>query len=50
MLTDWDKEYMKITDLTPEPEPAHWAWTLLGVVLALVCLALAGAYIAERLA
>lgn len=31
-------------------EKPHWAWSLVGMMLALIVLALAGAWIAERLA
>lgn len=47
---------MKITNYTtgtlrkevPDDKP-HWAWSLVGMMIALVALSLAGAWIAEQL-
>ena len=48
---------MKNTDYTKdtlrkhsEPEPIHWGYKLIGMVLAMVLLSWVGAWIAERIA
>ena len=52
MLNDWDRAYMqldKVDPLPPLPKPPHWGWQVLGMVLAMLVLAFAGAWIAEGL-
>ena len=49
--TDWDKHYSRIAPIQKqEPEPAHWGWRALGMVLAMLMLAWLGAWIAQGLA
>ena len=52
VLNNWDRAYMqldKVDPLPPLPKPPHWGWQVLGMVLAMLVLAFAGAWIAEGL-
>ena len=50
-MTDWDKQYMQIKDYEIDAtQNPHWGWQALGMVLAMLVLAWAGAWIAEGLA
>lgn len=47
--TSWDEAYMNLSSTEPEPEPIHWGYKLIGMVLAMVLLSWVGAWIAEGL-
>lgn len=49
-MNDWNNHYAKLTPITPEPEPIHWGYKLLGMALAMLLLSWAGAWIAQGLA